>query len=72
LTDNVKSGGYILDILDRGLLWTLNFGFGKRWCISSAVAEGLCYAYLADSFKCTESRRKVTADDEWEECGRKG
>jgi hypothetical protein len=62
--------GYILDILDRGLLCTLTFGFG-RWGISSAVSEGLCYAYLADSFKCTESRRKVIADGEWEECGRK-
>lgn len=50
---------------------TLTFGFGRRWGISLAVAEGLCYAYLADSFKCTESRRKVIAGSEWEECGRK-
>jgi hypothetical protein len=53
-------------------LWALTFGFGRRWGISSVVAEGFCYAYLADSFKSTESRRKAIAGDEWEECGRKG
>jgi hypothetical protein len=53
-------------------LWKLTFGFDRRWEISSAGAERLCYAYLADSFICKESRRKVIAGDEWEECGRKG
>jgi len=64
-------GSYILDInLVYRRIWAY-CGFGRRWEISSARAEGHCYAYLADSFICTESRRKVTAGDEWEECGRK-